>query len=171
MKKLIFFFLLFPLWGMAQNNCEWTVNEIDEFTGVSRLSNTTVVGRDYSGTCSIEFSRTDSVFALIIIYQSDGIKGLTAEQRHHSYFKFHDGEILKFKNILTSQSKFATGNYYASSWFAVGYPIEKENELKKFASKQLSKLRFETTNGDFDFEVDKKSAIKLQIAAACLYKD
>ncbi len=165
MKKIIFLLFLLPAFCFSQN-CKYSKNEVDEFTGKSiKTTKQVIVYNGLFGGLAFKFTKINSSSYLEMGFSELSI--ITIEKGGALMFILKNGEKIELSAI---ESKVATPYTSQTStiWgIEMDYFIS-DNDLLKLISSPISKLRIYTKQGYIEKEVRENKAVKIQEAAKCI---
>jgi hypothetical protein len=165
MKNIFILFVFLPVFCFSQN-CKYSRNEVDEFTGKSiQTTKQVIVYTGLFGGLGYKFTKINNSRYLEMGYSALSI--ITIEKGDALMFILGNGEKIELSAI---ESKVATPYTSQSStiWgIEMDYFIS-ENDLLKMINSPISKLRIYTKQGYVDKEVRENKAFKIQEAAKCI---
>jgi len=181
MKQVVLFFLIvfFPISVFSQ--CNFTLNEVDDFTSERNivLEKTKLVNkRSYKS--KIHLSKKGESLYLTINANDKKVDCYTLETT--MLFKFMNGDVITLQNLEASKAK-TLKTYESENGELVTIQNESElncdpkkkfkalideNILQIFKNQELEKIRITDGEMNFDYDVKVGSRFKISKQAACL---
>jgi hypothetical protein len=159
--------LLFSTNLLAQNNnCQYSKNEVDEFTGRKVLITKKVnMYNGLSGGFGFSCTKYDSTRILSLTYATSSI--FTIEKGNALMFILDDGTKVELKASETLIAKPYTSQF-GTTWSVDMSYIIPENEYKKIVSSPFKKLRIYTSDYYSEKEFKARKAKKVQQLFFCI---
>lgn len=171
MKKLLFTMLsaIVSLAAFPQD-CNYMVNEIDEFTGDNeKITEFVNINKKFTSRyfLSHSFSNINGVYVLNMKLTGGG-QSLFISKDRKLYLKLTDGQIITLQTIKNYKTEFqAVYGGGQVSTIIPGYPITKE-QLLLIQEVGIAKIRQETDDSNYETDVTEKDNKKIAQSINCV---
>jgi len=163
--KSILLFLFFPFLLYSQN-CKYSKNQVDEFTGnVEKITKQVMIYNGLAGGLAIKLSKINNYIYLDMGYSRTDI--FTIMKGDAIIFILKNKEKVELKSLKTEVSKPYTGQFGTIWSVEMSYGIS-EDDLNKIIKSPISKLRIYTNQTYIDKEVSENKALKIQEITKCI---
>lgn len=171
MKKLIYTiaFLIFGLFTLTAQKCDYLEDHKDEFTGKHIRQTAAGLVREFLGqNANLIFERQDDAYYLKLNYNFQNAQAVVASPESKLYVKLRNDSILTFEPIDIFTGNLIT-NFTTTTQIIVTYYADID-QIKMLAQNPVKKVRVSFTNGSHEHEVKKKQLLEVIHAANCILR-